>query len=81
MHFFFLSYTVYLLSFQKLHPKKNQPWRKALQLGLAPAANQAEANKLAAKLHKTTLVWHRGCVTEISAYVDGGKKKTHISVG
>lgn len=51
-----LSYMVYLLSFQKLHPKKNQPWRMALQLGLAPAANQAEANKLAAKLRKTTLV-------------------------
>lgn len=42
---------------KKLHPKKNQPWRMALQLGAAPAAaNQAEVDKLAAKLQKTTLV-------------------------
>lgn len=42
--------------FQKLHPKKNQPWRMALQLGQAPAANQADVDKLATKLQKTTLV-------------------------
>lgn len=41
--------------FQKLHPKKNQPWRKALQVKLAAAANQADANKLAAKLRNTAL--------------------------
>lgn len=40
---------------QKLHPKKNQPWRQALRLRLATAAGQAEANKLAAKLRNTTL--------------------------
>ncbi|AWP20655.1 putative transcription factor IIIA isoform 2 [Scophthalmus maximus] len=40
---------------KKLHPKKNQPWRKALQVKLAAAANQADANKLAAKLRNTAL--------------------------
>lgn len=44
------------LSFQKLRPKKNQPWRAALQLGLAPAASQTDIDKLATKLQKTTLV-------------------------
>lgn len=43
------------LPFQKLHPKKNQPWRLALRAKQAAAANQAETNKLAAKLRKTTL--------------------------
>eukprot|EP00064_Thunnus_orientalis_P008692 superscaffoldBa00001055_g8715 len=40
---------------KKLHPKKNQPWRIALQVKLAAAANQAETNKLAAKLRNTRL--------------------------
>lgn len=48
---------MFLFPFQKLYPKKNQPWRLALQVGLAAAANQAETNKLAAKLRNTTLVW------------------------
>ncbi|XP_059182836.1 general transcription factor IIIA, b [Centropristis striata] len=39
----------------KLHPKKNQPWRLALRAKQAAAANQAETNKLAAKLRNTTL--------------------------
>ena len=38
--------------FQKLHPKKNLPWRLALQVKLAAAANQAETHKLAAETHK-----------------------------
>ncbi|XP_030612605.1 general transcription factor IIIA, b isoform X2 [Archocentrus centrarchus] len=40
---------------KKLHPKKNWPRWMAQQVGLAAAANQAEADKLAAKLHNTTL--------------------------
>ncbi|KAE8279879.1 Transcription factor IIIA [Larimichthys crocea] len=40
---------------KKLRPKKNQPWRLAQRVRLAAAANQAETNKLAAKLQKTTL--------------------------
>lgn len=42
-------------SFQKLRPKRNQPWRLALRRKLAAAANQAEASELAAKLRNTTL--------------------------
>ncbi|XP_026035774.1 general transcription factor IIIA, b [Astatotilapia calliptera] len=38
---------------KKLHPKKNLPM--AQRAGPAAAANQAEANELAAKLHSTTL--------------------------
>lgn len=45
-----------LFSLQKLIPKKNQPWRRALQVRLAAAANQADTNKLAEKLRKTNLV-------------------------
>ncbi|XP_053198846.1 general transcription factor IIIA, b [Scomber japonicus] len=37
---------------KKLHPKKNLPWRLALQVKLAAAANQAETHKLAAETHK-----------------------------
>ncbi|KAM8731245.1 general transcription factor IIIA, b [Acanthopagrus schlegelii] len=40
---------------KKLCPKKNLPWRKALQARLAAEANQSETNKLAARLRKTTL--------------------------
>lgn len=47
------SLTLRLLPLQKLHPKKNQPWRLALR---GSAANQAEADQLAAKLQETTLV-------------------------
>lgn len=46
--------SIFVLS-QKLHPKKNQPWRQALRLRVATAASQAEANQLAAKLRNTTL--------------------------
>lgn len=49
-------YIFFLFSLQKLIPKKNQPWRRALQVRLAAAANQADTNKLAEKLQKTTLV-------------------------
>ncbi|XP_030254312.1 general transcription factor IIIA, b [Sparus aurata] len=40
---------------KKLRPKKNLPWRKALQVSLAAEANRSETNKLAAKLRNTTL--------------------------
>lgn len=46
---------LFLCSFQKLCPKRNQPWRLALQRKLAAAANQAETSKLAAELRSTTL--------------------------
>ncbi|XP_068160400.1 general transcription factor IIIA, b [Antennarius striatus] len=39
----------------KLHPKKNQPWRRALQVRLAAAASPLETIKLAADLQNTTL--------------------------
>lgn len=53
----FLFFFLFLLfSLQKLIPKKNQPWRRALQVRLAAAANQADADKLAEKLDKTHLV-------------------------
>lgn len=44
----------FLCSFQKLRPKRNQPWRLQ-QRKLAAAANQAETSELAAKLRDTTL--------------------------
>lgn len=46
---------LFLCFFQKLCPKRNQPWRLALQRKLAAAANQAETSKLAAELRSTTL--------------------------
>ncbi|XP_075936307.1 general transcription factor IIIA, b isoform X1 [Anarhichas minor] len=40
---------------KKLHPKKNQPWRLALQVSVAAAAERAETNELAEELRNTTL--------------------------
>ncbi|KAM6908182.1 general transcription factor IIIA, b [Lycodopsis pacificus] len=40
---------------KKLHPKKNQPWRLALQVSVAAAAKRAETDELAEELRKTTL--------------------------
>lgn len=42
-------------SFQKRHPKKNLPWRKAQEVAMAPAASKEEMIQLAAKLHDATL--------------------------
>lgn len=66
-----------LLLFQKLHPKKNLPM--AQRAGPAAAANQAEANELAAKLHSTTLENNRpwGCV---KIWMCSLMMKHHISV-
>lgn len=48
------SHMLHHFSFQKLHPKKNQPWRAALQR--EPPANRTDVDKLARKLQNTTLV-------------------------
>lgn len=52
---FFFFFFPPVCSSQKLRPKRNQPWRLALQRKLAAAANQAEASELAEKLRGTTL--------------------------
>lgn len=52
---FFNVLIFFLCSFQKLRPKRNQPWRLVQQRKLAAAANQAETSELAAKLRDTTL--------------------------
>lgn len=59
--FFLLCYVLllcailFLLPFQKLHPKKHQPRRQAQQVRVAAAADQADTNKIAAQLRNTTL--------------------------
>ena len=46
---------VFILSFQKRHPKKNRSWQKAPEVTMASAASKEETNQLAAKLLGTTL--------------------------